>query len=246
MDSHSLENILLLLRSAQGRTGFVPPLCCNFLIGILYPIPDSTNILRTNSTPQSLRVFPQNAYWCIPPKENAEFVACMEDILDIYEMPYSPAVPVVCMGEKPYQLLGEARELLAMRPGDTQKMDCEYARNGTCSTFVFVEPLGGIRCVSVREHRTALDWVEEIKYLVGVCYPDRDRIILDMDNLNTHALSSLCKAFPAPEARRITSLYMLLLKKLLNYSISLRRFYSSGSFHRIAYGRASWTSLGRP
>lgn len=127
----------------------------------------------------------------------------MEDILDIYEMPYNPAVPVVCMDEKPYQLLGEAREPLPMRPGDTQKIDCEYVRNGTCSIFVFVEPLGGIRHVSVRQHRTALDWAEEIKYLVDVCYPDRDRIVLVMDNLNTHALSSLYKAFPAPEARRI-------------------------------------------
>ena len=109
----------------------------------------------------------------------------MEDILDIYEKPYDPAVPVVCMDEKPYQLLGEAREPLPMRPGDTQKVDSEYVHNGTCSIFAFVEPLGGIRHVSVREHRTAVDWAEEIRYLVDVSYPDRDRIILVMDNLNT-------------------------------------------------------------
>lgn len=127
----------------------------------------------------------------------------MEDVLDIYEMPYDPAVPVVCMDEKPYQLLGETREPLPMRLGDTQKVDSEYIRNGTCSIFVFVEPLGGVRHVSVREHRTAIDWAEEIKYLVDVGYPDSDRIILVMDNLNTHALLSLYKAFPAPKARRI-------------------------------------------
>lgn len=127
----------------------------------------------------------------------------MEDILDIYEKPYDPAVPVVCMDEKPYQLLGEAREPLPMRPGDTRKIDSEYVRGGTCSIFVFVEPLGGVRHVNVREHRTAVDWAEEIRYLVDVSYPDCDRIILVMDNLNTHALSSLYKAFPAPEARRI-------------------------------------------
>ena len=80
----------------------------------------------------------------------------MEDILDIYEMPYDPAVPVVCMDEKPYQLLGEVREPLSMRPGDTEKIDSEYVRNGTCSIFVFVEPLRGVRHVSVREHRTAI------------------------------------------------------------------------------------------
>ena len=123
--------------------------------------------------------------------------------MDIYEMPYNPTVPVVCMDEKPYQLLGEAREPLPMRPGDTQKIDSEYIRNGSGSIFVFVEQLGGVRNVSDRERRTAVDWAEEIRYLVDVGYPDRDKIILVMDNLNTHALSSLYKAFPAPEARRI-------------------------------------------
>ena len=127
----------------------------------------------------------------------------MEDILDIYEMPYDPSVPVVCMDEKPYQLLGEAREALPMRPGDLQKIDSEYKRNGTASIFVFIEPLGGIRHVSVREHRTAKDWAEEIRYLTDVSYPDKEKIILVMDNLNTHAIASLYKTFPAAEARRI-------------------------------------------
>ena len=128
----------------------------------------------------------------------------MEDVLDIYEMPYDPAVPVVCIDEKPYQqLLGEVRESLPARPGDTEKIDSEYVRNGTCSIFVFVEPLGGVRHVSVRKHRTATDWAEEIKYLVDTSYSDKQKIILVMDNLNTHAIASLYKAFPAQEARRI-------------------------------------------
>ena len=127
----------------------------------------------------------------------------MEDILDVYESPYDPRLPVVCMDEKPYQLLGEVREPLPMRSGDIQKIDSEYTRNGTVSIFVFVEPLGGVRHVSVREHRTAIDWAEEIKYLVEVSYPDSEKIVLVMDNLNTHALASLYKAFPASEARRI-------------------------------------------
>lgn len=127
----------------------------------------------------------------------------MEDVLDIYEMAYNPALPVVCMDEKPYQLLGEIREPLPMRPGDTQKTDFEYIRNGTCSIFIFNEPLGGVRHVSVREHRTAVDWAEEIKYLVDVSYPECSRIILVMDNLNTHAIASLYKTYPAEEARRI-------------------------------------------
>jgi hypothetical protein len=127
----------------------------------------------------------------------------MEDILDVYEMPYNPEKPVVCMDEKPYQLLGEAKEPLPMREGSNQKIDSEYVREGTCDIFVFNEPLGGIRHLSVRTQRTAKDWAEEVKYLVDVSYPDVEKIILVMDNLNTHKLSSLYKAFPPKEARRI-------------------------------------------
>lgn len=127
----------------------------------------------------------------------------MEDVLDVYELPYNPDVPVVCMDEKPYQLLGEARDSWAMRPGDNKKVDSEYVRNGTCSIFAFVEALAGKHHVSVREHRTAIDWAEEIKYLVDIMYPDKKKIIIVMDNLNIHKASSLYKAFPAEEARRI-------------------------------------------
>lgn len=127
----------------------------------------------------------------------------MEDVLDVYEMTYNPSVPVVCMDEKPYQLLGEARESWAMRPGDNKKIDSEYIRNGTCSIFAFIEPLGGKHHVSVREHRTAVDWAEEIKYLVDEMYPDAEKIILVMDNLNTHKPSSLYKKYKPEEARRI-------------------------------------------
>ena len=127
----------------------------------------------------------------------------MEDVLDIYELPYNPDLPVVCMDEKPYQLLGEARESWAMRPGNNKKIDFEYTRNGTCSIFAFVEALAGRHHVRVREHRTAIDWAEEIKYLVDERYPDAQKIILVMDNLNTHKPASLYKVFPPEEARRI-------------------------------------------
>ena len=127
----------------------------------------------------------------------------MEDVLDVYELPYDPRHPVVCMDEKPYQLLDDARETLPMRPGDIQKVDSEYVRNSTRGIFAFVEPLGGRRHTSVHEHRTALDWAEEIKYLVDVMYPDAERIILVMDNLNTHKPASLYKKYPPEEARRI-------------------------------------------
>jgi hypothetical protein len=127
----------------------------------------------------------------------------MEDILDIYELPYNPLFPVVCMDEKPYQLLGEVRDSWSMRPGDDKKVDSEYKRNGTCSIFASIEPLGGRHHVSVREHRTAIDWAEEIKYLVDEMYPDVEKIILVMDNLNTHKPASLYKRYSPEEARRI-------------------------------------------
>jgi len=127
----------------------------------------------------------------------------MEDVLDVYEMPYDPERPVVCMDEKPYQLLGDARDPLPMRPGDDLKMDSEYIREGTCSIFAFTEPLGGVRHVSVREQRTAIDWAQEIRYLSDVLYPKAEKIILVIDNLNTHAIASLYKTYPPEDARRI-------------------------------------------
>lgn len=127
----------------------------------------------------------------------------MEDVLDVYERPYNEKEPVVCMDEKPYQLLGEVRKPMKACPGNDKKIDSEYVRNGTCSIFAFVEPLGGKHHVSVRERRTATDWAEEIKYLVDEMYPQADKIILVMDNLNTHRIASLYKKYLADEARRI-------------------------------------------
>ncbi len=127
----------------------------------------------------------------------------MEDVLDIYEKPRDPNHPLVCMDEKPYQLLGEARSPLPMRPGDTVKIDSEYVRTGTCSIFVFTAPLEGIRHVSVLEHRTALDWAEQIKYLCDIMFPEAEKIVLVMDNLNTHKPASLYKRFHPEEARRL-------------------------------------------
>lgn len=100
----------------------------------------------------------------------------MEDVLlDVYELPYDPLRPVVCMDEKPYQLLGESRVPLPMRKGSKLKIDSEYVREGTCSIFVFTEPLGGIRHSNVRNQRTAIDWAEEIKHSVDISYPDAER-----------------------------------------------------------------------
>ncbi len=105
-----------------------------------------------------------NGYWRIPSKGDAEFAACMEGVPDVYELPYNPACLMVCVDEKPYQLLGDEREPLPMRFDDDQKTDPEYKRNGVCSIFAFIEPLGGRHHVGIHEHRTAIGWAQEIHY----------------------------------------------------------------------------------
>ena len=139
----------------------------------------------------------------IPPEHNAAFVACMEDILDLYQQPYDPEYPVVCMDEKPYQLLGETRPAIPMKEGKVRREDGEYVRNGTCSIFLFTEALSGWRHTDPQEHRTMVDWAHQIQYLLDHEYPDCRKIRLVMDNLNTHKISSLYEAFPPETARRL-------------------------------------------
>ena len=124
-------------------------------------------------------------YWCIPPKQDADFIAHMEDVIDVYERPYCKEFPVICLDEKPYQLLGDVRSPLPMRPGQNLKEDAEYERNGTCSIFAVIEPLTGRQHISVRERRTALDWAEEIQYICDVMYPKAKTIVVVMDNQAT-------------------------------------------------------------
>jgi hypothetical protein len=127
----------------------------------------------------------------------------MEDVLAVYARPFDPRKPVVCMDEKPYQLLDHAREPLPMSPGFTQKVDNEYIRNGTCSIFLFTEPLDGWRFAHALPRRTKKDWASEIKWLLDEQYPDAEKVILVEDNLNTHSISSLYEAFSPQEAFRL-------------------------------------------
>lgn len=127
----------------------------------------------------------------------------MEDILDVYQRAYDESCPVICMDEKPYQLLGESRETIPMKPGRVKLEDSEYIRNGTCSIFIFTEPLKGWRNVSVSEHRTRKDWANQVAELLEAHYPDAPKICLVMDNLNTHSISSLYETFPPTKAREL-------------------------------------------
>jgi len=141
--------------------------------------------------------------WCIPPEQSGAFVAAMEDVLAVYSRPYDSHKPVVCMDEKPYQLLDHEREPLPMRPGSTEKVDNEYRREGTCCIFMFTEPLGGWRHTEALHHRTKIDWAYQVKWLLDEQYPDVEKVVLVMDNLNTHTISSLYEAFPPEEAFRL-------------------------------------------
>lgn len=143
--------------------------------------------------------------WCIPPKQNADFVAHMEDVLEVYSRPYDEKRPVVCMDEKPFQLLDEMFEPIPMSESNhIKKYDSEYVRKGSCSIFMFTETLGGWREAHALPHRTSEDWAHQMKWLIDQVYPDADKIVLVMDNLNTHTPASFYKVFPPEEAFRLT------------------------------------------
>jgi len=127
----------------------------------------------------------------------------MEDVVELYEEPYDPDRPVICMDETSKQLVGETRIPIAASPGQPRRIDYEYERQGTADLFVFTEPLGNWRCVEVTRTRTRVDWAEQMRNLVDVYYPQATTIRVVMDNLNTHSLGSLYEAFPPEEARRI-------------------------------------------
>ncbi len=140
-------------------------------------------------------------YWVIPPKADGEFVACMENVLDTYALPYDPKVPVLCMDEQPVQLTKETRTPLPATRTHARRVDYEYERAGTACVFLFTEPLAGWREVSVRQRRTKVDWAQEMAGLLRGRYSEAQRVILVCDNLNTHTMGAFYQAFPADEAR---------------------------------------------
>ena len=127
----------------------------------------------------------------------------MEDVLDLYQRPYDPCYPVVCLDEKSKQLLADTRAPLPVQPGQAAREDYEYARQGTANLFLACEPLVGWRDVKATARRTRVDWAAYVKELLEDRYPDAEKVRLVQDNLNTHKLASLYEAFPAPEAKRL-------------------------------------------
>jgi hypothetical protein len=141
--------------------------------------------------------------WCIPPKQSAEFVYHMEDVLEVYKRPYDPRRPVVCMDETFKQLIGETREPLPPRPGSLERFDHVYVRHGVASLFIAFEPLKMWRTVAVTDHRRRLEWAQFIRSLVKGRYRRAEKLVLVMDQLNTHTAASLYEAFPPAEAKRL-------------------------------------------
>src|SRR3954464_815635 len=140
--------------------------------------------------------------WCIP-QVDGTYVARMEDVLDLYAEEADPMRPVVCFDESPTQLIGEVREPIPAEPGQPERYDCEYRRNGTANLFVFLDAHRSWRHVKVTDQRTAQDFAMCMRDLADVHYPDADQIRVVMDNLSTHTAGALYEAFPAPEAHRV-------------------------------------------
>jgi len=127
----------------------------------------------------------------------------MEDVLEVYHRPYDEKRPLVCLDEASKQLIGETVQPLPPEPGQPERFDYEYVRNGTVNLFMLSEPLLGWRHVAVTERRTAKDFAEVVRWLLEELHPDAEKVVLVMDNLNTHKLASLYEAFPPEQARRL-------------------------------------------
>jgi transposase len=139
----------------------------------------------------------------IPPGQSGEFVARMEDVLEVYHRPYDERRPLVCVDEVPVQLVGETRTPVPPAPGRPARYDYEYVRNGTANLFMIFEPLIGWRSVQATERRTALDFAEVLRWLVEDVHPDARKVVLVADNLNTHTPGCLYEAFEPARARAI-------------------------------------------
>jgi DDE superfamily endonuclease len=140
-------------------------------------------------------------YWVIPPKQDGEFVACMEEVLETYEKAYDPQQPVLCMDEQPVQLLKETRVPIEATKEHGQRVDYEYERNGTASIFLFAEPLSGFRQATARPQRTKVDWALEVAHLLDTRYADCACVTVVCDNLNTHTKGAFYEAFEPEVAR---------------------------------------------
>jgi hypothetical protein len=143
------------------------------------------------------------AYWVIPPRADAEFVACMEEVLDVYQRPYDAAHPVLAMDEQAIQLVKQTRPPIAATQDHPIRIDYEYERAGTASIFMFTEPLSGWRQATARPQRKKADWALEVAILLEGRYADAEKVTLVCDNLNTHTKGAFYEVFDPETARHL-------------------------------------------
>ncbi len=186
----------------DGREDWTMQLLADKLIELEVVETVSRETVRTTLKKNELKPWLKEE-WCIPPEKNADFVCAMEDVLETYHVPHNPQRPLVCFDEGSRQQTKETRHALPVRPGDVAKYDYEYERNGTSNVFMFFAPLESWRHVKVTARRTMIDFAECLRDLVDLHFPDAEKIVVVMDNLNTHKFASLYAAFPPAEARRI-------------------------------------------
>jgi transposase len=188
-------------KAPTGRARWTLSLLADEMVRLTNHASISSETVRRRLAENELKPW-QKKMWCIP-KVDAEFVARMEDVLDLYAEAPDESRPVVCFDETPRQLIGEAREPVAARPGKTARVDYEYVRNGTANVFMFVDAHRPWRHAKVTDRRANRDFAECMRDLVDLHYPSADCIRVVLDNLSTHKPSSLYEAFAPEEARRI-------------------------------------------
>jgi hypothetical protein len=157
-----------------------------------------------NAQKNELKPWLKESY-CIPPTTSAEYVCHMEDFLEVYTQPYEPKRPHVCMDETNKQLLSGARQLRPSQPGQTQRVDYENQREGAADLFIFFEPQVGKRFVLATDQRARKDWAHAMKTLADEIYPQAEKIVIVMDNLNTHSPVSFYQTFEPEEALRLSN-----------------------------------------
>ncbi len=184
-----------------GRARWTLELLAGAMVRLTQHVSLSRDTVRRRLAENELKPW-REKMWCVP-QVDGEFVARMEDVLDLYAEPPDPKCPVVCLDESPLQLIGETRQPIPAAPGQVARADYEYRRCGTVNLFVAMDVHRPWRRVTVTERRTAQDYAARLRALVDVDYPDAARIRVVQDNLSTHTPGALYEAFPAAEARRI-------------------------------------------
>lgn len=184
-----------------GRARWTLELLAGELVRLIDRVSISRETVRRRLAENHLKPWRKDM-WCIP-QVDAEYVARMEDVLDLYAEPPDPKRPVVCFDESPIQLIGEVRSPIPARPGQLARYDFEYKRNGTANLFVFLDVHRPWRKVKVTNSRAAIDFAVCMRELADIHFPKAERIRVVLDNLSTHSAGALYQAFPAPEARRL-------------------------------------------